>query len=83
MTLLITWLLSDFILTIYNLIVLVDSPDLIGAFCVWLTAPKGSERRRQALNGRFLSCKWDVSELEMKFDDILTNDLLRFRIAVD
>jgi hypothetical protein len=63
--------------------VLNDSPDLVGAFCVWLSTPGSSERQRKALNGRFLSCKWDVSELEERLDEILEKDLLRFRIAVD
>ncbi|KAJ5661815.1 uncharacterized protein N7477_009431 [Penicillium maclennaniae] len=60
-----------------------DSPDLVGAFCVWLSTPGSSEKQRKALNGRFLSCKWDVSELKDRFDEILKKDLLRFRIAVD
>ncbi|KAJ5216274.1 uncharacterized protein N7498_002681 [Penicillium cinerascens] len=60
-----------------------DSPNLVGAFCVWLSTPDFSERQRTALNGRFLSCKWDVSELEERFDEILKKDLLRFRIAMD
>ncbi|KAJ5090262.1 hypothetical protein N7532_008946 [Penicillium argentinense] len=62
---------------------LTDSPDLVGAFCVWLSTSSGSERRRRALNGRFLSCKWDVAELEARFDEIVEKDLLRFRIAVE
>ncbi|KAJ5162273.1 hypothetical protein N7492_007665 [Penicillium capsulatum] len=59
-----------------------DGPDLVGSFCVWLSTPNAT-RRRSALNGRFLSCKWDSEELEARFDDIQENDLLRFRIAVD
>ncbi|CAI7612256.1 unnamed protein product [Penicillium pancosmium] len=62
---------------------LVDSPDLVGAFCLWLSSPIDSERRRRTLNGRFLSCKWDISELEARFDEILEKDLLRFRLAVE
>ena len=62
---------------------LVDSPDLVGAFCVWLSISSESSKHRQALNGRFISCKWDVSELEARFDEIIEKDLLRFRIAVD
>lgn len=59
-----------------------DDPNLVGAFCVWLTKEKNS-KAREALNGRFLSCKWDVKELESRFDEILAKDLLRFRIAVE
>jgi hypothetical protein len=54
---------------------------LVGAFCVWLTRPGGEQR--EALNGRFLSCKWDVKELEARFAEIQEKDLLRFMIAVD
>lgn len=60
---------------------LTDSPDLIGAFCVWLTKPGGDQK--EILNGRFLSCKWDVKKLEARFEEIKTKDLLRFRVAVD
>lgn len=70
-------------LTVIDNAVLVDSPDLVGAFCTWLSSPTNSERRRQVLNGRFLSCKWDVTELEARFDEIIEKDLLRFRIAVE
>ncbi|KAJ5105296.1 hypothetical protein NUU61_002643 [Penicillium alfredii] len=61
---------------------LCDSPDLVGAFAVWLTKTGGS-RQKEVLNGRFLSCKWDVTELETRFDEILEKDLLRLRVAVD
>ncbi|CAI7564521.1 unnamed protein product [Penicillium manginii] len=63
-----------------------DAPEWLfklGAFCTWLSSPTNSERRRQVLNGRFLSCKWDVTELEARFDEIIEKDLLRFRIAVE
>jgi NAD(P)-dependent dehydrogenase (short-subunit alcohol dehydrogenase family) len=59
--------------------VLVDDPDLAGSFCVWLT--KDGEKAK-ALNGRFLSCKWDVKELLGRLDDIQARDLLKFRIAI-
>ncbi|KAJ5584274.1 uncharacterized protein N7459_004074 [Penicillium hispanicum] len=63
--------------------ILTDSPDLVGSFCVWLTSLNAINRKREVLNGRFISCKWDISELEARFDEILEKDLLRFRIAVD
>lgn len=55
--------------------VLVDSLDLCGAFCVWLTKEK---RGRQWLSGRFLSAKWDVDELLAKRSEIVEKDLLKF-----
>ncbi|OJJ50963.1 hypothetical protein ASPZODRAFT_162856 [Penicilliopsis zonata CBS 506.65] len=60
---------------------LTEHPDLVGAFCLWLTKPE-AWRQKKALNGRFLSCKWDVNELEGRFDEILDKDLLRLRFAV-
>ncbi|KAF4450362.1 hypothetical protein F53441_6486 [Fusarium austroafricanum] len=59
-----------------------DSPDLVGSFCTWLLKPEGNEERRQALNGRWLSCKWDVDELQEKFESILKRDLLKFRMVI-
>ncbi|KAH7245492.1 hypothetical protein BKA59DRAFT_172236 [Fusarium tricinctum] len=60
-----------------------DSPDLVGAFSVWLLKPQGFETRKEVLNGRWLSCKWDVDELEDKFEVIKQQDLLKFRMAVE
>ncbi|KAF4998629.1 hypothetical protein FGRMN_2955 [Fusarium graminum] len=60
-----------------------DSPDLVGAFCVWMLKPQGFEARKDVLNGRWLSCKWDVDELEKEFKSIQKQDLLKFRMAVD
>lgn len=60
-----------------------DSPDLVGAFCVWMLNLEGLQKRKEALNGRWLSCKWDVSELEEKYDVVQKRDLLRFRMAVE
>ncbi|KAF2453249.1 hypothetical protein BDY21DRAFT_293383 [Lineolata rhizophorae] len=58
---------------------LVDDPNLAGAFCVWLTKDPD---KVWGLNGRFLSCKWDVDGLLAKMDEIACKDLLRFRIAL-
>jgi hypothetical protein len=70
------------VLNLGSNVVLADSPDLVGSFCVWLAKGEASERRKEVLNGRFLSCKWDVNELEARFDEIYQKDLLKFRIAV-
>jgi hypothetical protein len=58
---------------------LTDSPDLAGAFCVWLTQNQDLLR---GLNGRFLSSKWDVDELLGKLGEIVDQDLLRARFAL-
>lgn len=55
---------------------LIDSPELGGAMCVWLT-----KERRDWLSGRFLDARWDVDELEAKRDEIVSKDLLKFRMA--
>ncbi|KAJ4138624.1 hypothetical protein NW768_002474 [Fusarium equiseti] len=60
-----------------------DDPDLVGSFCVWLNNDEGMQQRKEALNGRWLSCKWDVSELEEKYAVVKERDLLRFRMAVE
>lgn len=44
---------------------------------VWLT--KGS---REWLSGRYLSCTWDVDELEAKREEIEQGDKLKFRMVV-
>ncbi|CRG83326.1 hypothetical protein PISL3812_00677 [Talaromyces islandicus] len=58
---------------------LTDSPNLPGAFCVWLTQ---NQERVKDLSGRFLSSKWDVDEMLGKADDIVEHDLLKARFAV-
>jgi NAD(P)-dependent dehydrogenase (short-subunit alcohol dehydrogenase family) len=54
-----------------------DSPDLCGAFCVWLV-----RERPQWLSGRYLSAKWDVEELVKKKEEILEGDKLTFKMVV-
>ncbi|KAI1448466.1 hypothetical protein ABKA04_000918 [Annulohypoxylon sp. FPYF3050] len=56
--------------------ILVDEPQLPGNCVVWLTAEK-----RPWLNGRFVNSKWDMEELEAKKDDIVKQDLLKFRMT--
>ncbi|RGP78276.1 dehydrogenase reductase sdr family member 7 precursor [Fusarium longipes] len=60
-----------------------DSPDLVGSFCVWLLNADGIQKRKEVLNGRWLSCKWDIHELEERYDTIQDLDLLKFRMAVE
>lgn len=59
---------------------LTDSPDLCGAFCVWLTKDGGRERRW--LSGRLVSAKWDVGELEARREEIVRRDLLKTTLAL-
>jgi len=56
---------------------LVDSPALPADFIVWLT-----KDRKDWLAGRYVSCNWDVTELEAKRDEIVEEDKLKVRLAV-
>ena len=60
-----------------------DSPDLVGSFCVWLSKADAPQAQRDALAGRFLSCKWDVSALEERYSEIIEKDLLKFRVVIE
>ena len=58
-------------------IFLTDQPELCGDTVVWLT-----KQRREWLQDRYVSCTWDVEELEGKKDEIVQRDLLKVRMAV-
>ena len=57
--------------------ILADDEGLAGAFCVWL-----SKEKREWLSGRFVSCNWDVEELEDMREKIVKGDLLKYRMVV-
>jgi NAD(P)-dependent dehydrogenase (short-subunit alcohol dehydrogenase family) len=62
-------------------------PELMGIFCdtaalaadthVWLAS-----RRRDWLSGRYVSCNWDVTELEQMQDEIVKGDKLKFTMRI-
>ncbi|KAF9527529.1 hypothetical protein CPB83DRAFT_907537 [Crepidotus variabilis] len=56
---------------------LIDSPELVGAFSVWLTSIK-----KPWLSGRYLDARWDTEELTRRKDEILEKDLLKFRLVM-
>ncbi|KUJ11055.1 putative oxidoreductase ucpA [Mollisia scopiformis] len=56
---------------------LVDTPELAGGFCVWLTSED-----RAWLRGRYLSVSWDVDELEKKREEIEGTDKLKMRMVL-
>ena len=56
---------------------LIDDVELAGGFCVWLTKEK-----REWLSGRYLDARWDVEELERRKGDIVSKDLLKFRLTM-
>ena len=56
--------------------ILTDTPELCGETVPWLTS-----QRREWLAGRYVSCPWDMKELEDRKDEILKYDLLKVRLA--
>ncbi|KAL2810282.1 NAD(P)-binding protein [Aspergillus granulosus] len=54
-----------------------DNPVLAGNTVVWLV-----KERREWLSGRFVSSTWDMQELEGRREDIVSRDLLKFRLTV-
>ena len=56
--------------------ILVDKPALPAHSLVWL-----SKERRTWLSGRFAMLNWDMKQLEGKKEQIVNNDLLKFRMT--
>lgn len=54
-----------------------DHPDLFGETVPFLTSEK-----REWLQGRYLSCTWNMEEFMKKKDDIVANDYLKFRMTI-
>jgi NAD(P)-dependent dehydrogenase (short-subunit alcohol dehydrogenase family) len=57
--------------------VLIDTPELSGDTVVWLT-----KERREWLQDRYVSCTWDMEELEGMREEIVRGDLLKVRMVV-
>ena len=57
--------------------VLVDTPQLSGGMCVYLTS-----NRADFLQGRYISSTWDVIELEARKQEILEKDLFKMQLAL-
>ncbi len=58
---------------------LIDSVDLCGGVCVWLTK---DAKEKMWLTGRFVSATWDVEELVQMKQEILDKDLLKVTAAI-
>ncbi|TGO40027.1 hypothetical protein BHYA_0043g00130 [Botrytis hyacinthi] len=54
---------------------LVDSVDLCGGFCVWLSK---NIKDLKWMNGRFLDARWDIDELLKRKEDVVEKDLLKW-----
>jgi len=56
---------------------LIDDVGLCGGFCVWHTKEK-----RDWLSGRYLDARWDIEELLRNKEEVVSKDLLKFRLAL-
>lgn len=56
---------------------LVDTPRLMSDTVVYLT-----QKRREWLRGRYVSCNWDMQELLGMEDEIVEKDMLKMRMVV-
>lgn len=56
---------------------LIDAPELSAESIVWLI-----KERRKWLSGRYVSCTWDLPELERKKDMVEKGDLLKMKLSV-
>ncbi|CCM01538.1 uncharacterized protein FIBRA_03594 [Fibroporia radiculosa] len=56
---------------------IVDTPEVAAHTMVWL-----ARERRDWLSGRYVSCQWDVEELEAKKQEIIHGDKLKVRMVV-
>jgi len=56
---------------------MIDTPELCGGFCVWLTAGK-----RTWLAGRYLSATWDVKKVDNMKEEIIKGDKLKVQMVV-
>ncbi|KAF2683406.1 NAD(P)-binding protein [Lentithecium fluviatile CBS 122367] len=56
---------------------MIDTAELAGGFCVWITA-----EARRWLAGRYLAATWDVEKLESMREEIVDGDKLRVRLVV-
>lgn len=54
-----------------------DKPELTGDTVVFLT-----QKRREWLAGRYLSCTWDMEELLAREDEIIQGDKLKVRLVL-
>ena len=56
---------------------LTDTPELMASTIVFLT-----QKRREWLRGRYISCTWDMQELLAKKEEIVKKDMLKMRMVV-
>ena len=54
-----------------------ETVELAGDTFAWL-----ARERRSWLSGRFIASTWDMEELEARKDEIVSRDLLKFRLTI-
>lgn len=54
-----------------------DKPELMADTLTWL-----ARERREWLSGRFITAPWDMEELVARKEEIVSRDLLKFRLTV-
>lgn len=57
--------------------ILIDTPELSGAVCVYLTT-----KEADYLRGRYVSSCWDLPELLERKDEILEKNLFKLELTV-
>jgi NAD(P)-dependent dehydrogenase (short-subunit alcohol dehydrogenase family) len=57
---------------------MLDTPELVGGAAVWL-----SSGDKSFLSGRYVSSNWDVEEIELRKDEIVEEDQLKFKIKAN
>ncbi|OCT48095.1 Oxidoreductase UcpA [Cladophialophora carrionii] len=67
-----SWKMPDFVK-----VNLIDTPELMADSVVYLT-----QKRREWLRGRYVSCNWDMPELLAMQDEIVEKDKLKMRMVV-
>jgi NAD(P)-dependent dehydrogenase (short-subunit alcohol dehydrogenase family) len=67
-----SWKMPDFVK-----VNLIDTPELMADTVVYLT-----QKRREWLRGRYVSCNWDMPELLDMQDEIVEQDKLKMRMVV-
>ena len=61
--------------------ILVDAPSLAADTCVYLVA-HARDRDLKWLGGRFVSCTWDVEDLQQMRETIVEKDMLKMRLVL-
>lgn len=59
-----------------------DSPNLAGAWMLWLIGAGVGGERKDWLNGRYVDATWNVEELEKRKGEIVEKDMLKMRLLV-